>query len=193
MVPLFQHVRTGAAICLACGGLLLGACSQDRGPIGAITNAGSAAPGASCEVFAPQTIRIHPLTHVDAVVDKAGSRSVIVLHLELKDRYGDTVKWLGATQVTLSKPVVGMTPGLESQELRWDVPGMTQPDGNAAHFDPTTRTYRISLEAPEVVARYLNEATKGDGPSAYVKIKVVFTLHADGRDKFLTDEFVVRK
>lgn len=171
----------------------LAACSSGRGPIGAIPSGGAAAPGASCEVFAPQSIRIHPLTHVDAVTDKAGSRSVIVLHVELKDRYGDTVKWLGAMQVTLNKPVVGMTPGLETQDLRWDVPGMTQPDGNAAHFDPTTRTYRMSLEAPEGIARYLSDGPKGDGPSPYVKVKVVFSIRAEGREKFLTDEFVVRR
>jgi hypothetical protein len=174
------------------GGILAG-CGSDQGPIGAIASNGAVSPGASCEVFAPQTIRIHPLTHVDAVTDKSGARSVIVLHLELKDRYGDTVKWLGATHVTLSKPVVGMTPGLETQELRWDVPGMTQPDGNASHFDPTTRTYRISLEAPEGIARYLSEAPRGDGPAAYVKVKVVFTIRAEGRERLLTDEFVVRR
>lgn len=180
-------------LALAALGGALAACSADRGPIGAIPSNGSIAPGASCEAFAPQSLRIHPLTHVDAVADKAGPRSVIVLHLELKDRYGDTVKWLGATQVTLNKPVVGMTPGLETQELRWDVPGMTQPDGNAAHFDPTTRTYRISLEAPESIARYLSEPPKGDGPPPYIKVKVVFSLRAEGREKFLTDEFVVRR
>jgi hypothetical protein len=182
-------------LCVGVVGVIavLAGCGTDQGPIGAIASNGAVSPGASCEVFAPQTIRIHPLTHVDAVADKGGARSVIVLHLELKDRYGDTVKWLGATQVTLSKPVVGMTPGLETQELRWDVPGMTQPDGNASHFDPTTRTYRISLEAPESVDRYLSEAPRGDGPAAYVKVKVVFTVRAEGRERFLTDEFVVRK
>jgi len=91
------------------GGILAG-CGSDQGPIGAIASNGTVSPGASCEVFAPQTIRIHPLTHVDAVTDKGGARSVIVLHLELKDRYGDTVKWLGATQVTLSNADIVRNP-----------------------------------------------------------------------------------
>ncbi len=37
--------------------------------------------------FAPSRVRIHPLTHVDA----SGSRGMLVLHYELRDRFGDSV------------------------------------------------------------------------------------------------------
>src|SRR6187399_1229649 len=54
--------------------------------------------------FAPATLRIHPLTHIDT-----GERSQhpqtqaceVVLHFELLDRFGDSVKGLGSLSVEL--------------------------------------------------------------------------------------------
>lgn len=183
-------MRVAAILLLLAG---LAACGVQRG----VPTPGGSSPApvaaASCDAFAPRTMRIHPLTHIDAITDKGGTHPVLVLHVELKDRYGDTVKWLGAMQVTMSRPVVGMTPGLETQELRWDVREFHVADTNAAYFDPTTRTYRIVLETPEWVGRLLSEAPKGDGPPAYVKVKAVLSIQAEGRERFVSDEFVVRK
>ena len=89
--------------------------------------------------FAPAALRVHPLTHVDDGLPEAkGSApkpSELVLHFELLDRFGDSVKGLGTLSVELYKPGAGMTPGIETQELTWDVPGMDDAEQNTRRFD----------------------------------------------------------
>src|SRR5262245_58685520 len=82
--------------------------------------------------FGPVAMRIHPLTHIDvAARNKDGSvpdRTRIVLHLELRDRSGDSVKALGNLMVELLKPGSGVFPGMETHELTWDVPELADTD-----------------------------------------------------------------
>jgi len=86
--------------------------------------------------FGPSAMRIHPLTHAE-VVD---GESRIVVHMELTDAWGDTVKGLGGATVELSR--VGSVRG--EGVTRWDIAlGEVRP--NLSYFDAVTRTYRFVL------------------------------------------------
>ena len=139
--------------------------------------------------FAPSRVRIHPLTHVDA----SGSRGMLVLHYELRDRFGDSVKALGELKVELYKPGPGVMGSMESREASWTVDQTLQPEGNSERFDRTTRTYRVQLFAPAWVRDWAanDAATRADIP--WIKVRVLYTtLDSDGNPKVLTDEFVVQ-
>jgi hypothetical protein len=140
--------------------------------------------------FAPVALRVHPLTHVDTA-KAAGGASVIVLHLELRDNWGDTAKGMGRLSVLLYKPGSGMQPGLESQELRWDVPGFEDPNENMALYDVATRTYRVQLEAPEWVGAAIHDP-KGN-ESGWFTIRAVLSAGTDAEARYLSDEYVLQK
>lgn len=99
-------------------------------PVGEV-RAGWRAPGP----FEPVALRVFPLTRLDR--DSEGDAQV-VLHLELKDEWGDTVKGVGQLAVQLL-PAAG-----ELDEVRWDV-AMWSDEDNARYYDPSSRTYRIVL------------------------------------------------
>jgi hypothetical protein len=91
--------------------------------------------------FAPASIRVHPLTHLDRDAD---GRPMILLHLELRDSWGDACKAVGTVVVELYRPSQGVTSGLERQELVWEI-DLSDLDINRTLFDPATRTYRFQL------------------------------------------------
>ena len=147
--------------------------------------------------FAPVSLRIHPLTHIDpgpplargAVADEC----TIVLHFELKDRVGDAVKGLGRASVQLYRPGEGVTPGIETQALVWEIPEMTDPEANSARFDQTVRTYRVPLVAPRWVAEHVDPARPAATP--WLRLRVTLATDAGtGPDaKFLDDEFILQR
>jgi hypothetical protein len=147
---------------------------------------------AARDPFAPATLRIHPLTHVDTGERSQQAKTQgceVVLHFELLDRYGDSVKGLGSLSVELYKPGPGMTPGIETQELTWDIPGMDDPDQNSRRFDSATRTYRIPLSAPRWVFDAVSPA-RGPG---WVKVRAVLTIPVEGGEpRYLEDEYVIQ-
>ncbi len=156
-----------------------------------------AEPGGHAEstaAFAPAALRIHPLTHIDAAKstpDKpAADKSFIILHFELKDRFGDAVKALGQLDVELTKPGVGIAPGMETRELSWTVKELSNPEQNVDRFDPPTRTYRIVLSGPKWIADWANrpESAKREGP-AWLKLRAVMQLEGGGS---LRDEYVLQ-
>lgn len=140
--------------------------------------------------FAPVALRVHPLTHVDTA-KAAGGASVIVLHLELRDRWGDSAKGVGRLTVLLYKPGTGIQPGLETQELKWDVPGFDDPNTNMALYDAATRTYRVQLEAPDWVSTTI--AGDGSTDSGWFTIRVVLSAGTDAEARYLSDEYVLQK
>jgi hypothetical protein len=97
---------------------------------------------ARARVFDPVALRVHPLTHVDAT----GSTCVLIVHVELRDAFGDSVKGLGDLIVEAEGP--------NGQRIAWDVPGMLDPEANTRRFDPPTRTYRMPLRCPQWVASW---------------------------------------
>lgn len=198
IVPANAHRWWRIPAALLLGATIIGGCTS--APSGGLAGPGDGGdtPDASLkgltaaaayQAFAPNRVRIHPLTHVDA----SGSRGVLVLHYELRDRFGDSVKALGELKVELYKPGPGVMGSMESREASWTVAETLAPEGNSERFDRTTRTYRIQLFAPAWVHDWAraDAATRADAP--WIKVRVLYTaLDADGHSKTLTDEFVVQ-
>lgn len=174
------------ALALSC--ILVFACA------GCSTSPRADPPGSSAatDPFRPTALRIHPLTHIDAARPGAPDKAFIVLHFELKDRFGDAVKGLCTLSVELDKPGAGVTPGMESRELTWDVPELADPQGNVDRFDPPTRTYRIVLSGPKWVSDWvaLPAAQRKDAPNWLRLRAVVRLVGEDG--KVLDDEYVIQ-
>ncbi len=164
---------------LAAVGVSLASCSRVQIVREQVVRAeeGFAVPGP----FAPRAMRVHPLTHTE--VDKQDTTR-IVLHVELKDAWGDTVKGVGKIQVHLRGD--GVLDG--GDRVRWDVDLRTL-DANVSYFDSATRTYRVVLGG---LPGWLDRAVRdGDGSSG--RIRVLFrTAMADGEPVVLQDEYVLR-
>jgi len=90
--------------------------------------------GTSGWPFAPVSIRVHQLSHVDV---EAEGGPVLVCHVELADRWGDVVKGVGELTVEASRVDGG-------DAVRWRI-DLGDPEVNAVRFDPVTRTYRLEL------------------------------------------------
>lgn len=142
--------------------------------------------------FDPVVARVHPLTHVDArSPGVAADKCLLVLHLELRDRFGDAVKGVGDLKVELYKPGPGTSPGMETQALVWEVPAFASAETNSARFDPATRTYRLPLVADRWVAQWLSAeggALRAGSP-AWLKVRVALTA---GGGRPMVDEFVIQ-
>ena len=93
--------------------------------------------------FAPVRARIHPLTRI---VSGPEGRQIEV-HLELYDYWDHSVKGIGTVlfelyrERTLGGGVTGAT-----QEMRWPVIDISDPEANSRPYDPVTRTYLFQLQ-----------------------------------------------
>jgi hypothetical protein len=154
---------------------------------GASVAAGGEGEAGGEEAFAPARLRVHPLTHVEPPMD-GGAGSILVLHVELRDRFGDNVKGLGMLRVELLGPDAGTSATLTRTRVEWDVADMGDPEMNSRRFDGATRTYRVPLEAPAWVAQWARDrATARGGGSLRVRATLITGL-ADGRRRVLTHE-----
>jgi hypothetical protein len=158
-----------AAALAATASLFLSGC-------GTVTGGPPSAPG-SAAAFAAATMRIHPLTPIDAkavkpdgTVDPAPR---IVVHLEFKDRFGDTVKALGTFHAELFRPGTGSLPGMDQRVMDWTEPAFLDAAKNTGRFDPATRTYRVQLTGPEWLRAWQDGGK--DGPAGWLKLKVTYT------------------
>ena len=136
--------------------------------------------------FAPKAMRIHPLTHAE--LDAQGSPRV-VLHMELKDAWGDTVKGVGQVQARLWRDGqhAGGGGGADNA-TRWDI-DLRALDDNAAFYDPATRTYRIVLAG---LPAWLADAVRNDAPTP-ARLRVLFvTTEADATPVVLRDETTIQ-
>lgn len=133
--------------------------------------------------FRPAAMRVHPLTHTET---RADDQPVMVLHIELKDPWGDTVKGIGQVQVQLRQATATSTIG--DRGTRWDI-DLREIQENIAYFDSATRTYRIVLgELPDWLAQSVLEAAP-----IPARVRVLFrTAKADGEPVVLQDEFIMR-
>ena len=93
------------------------------------------------------TLRVHPLTRT---VSPKDSPAEVVVHLEMRDAWGDTTKGVGAVMVRLVRQRQAGV-GVESSgspagdaSQRWDI-DLSNLTTNASMFDPATRTYRMQL------------------------------------------------
>ncbi|GJM19280.1 MAG: hypothetical protein DHS20C14_14930 [Phycisphaeraceae bacterium] len=170
--------------------LVLGGCAETGSWLGnrpaSQVRAGWRAPGP----FEPVALRVFPLTRLDR---DAEGQAQVVLHVELKDEWGDTVKGAGLLTVQLLRPQ-GERAGTGKDEVRWDV-SLWSDEDNARHYDPSSRTYRIVLgEVPEWVVRMMPGA---DGSVAIEEGSVRLTAqletpHSDGTMRRLWGESELR-
>lgn len=132
-------------------------------------------------VFAPASMRIHPLTHLQRQQD--GSVWIIA-HLELRDAWGHEARALGQVDVELYRPLSGNADRGE-QVARW-LADLSDPDVNAALYDAATRTYRLPLQgAPAWLGG------ESDRPTS-ARLRAAFRMVAgDGTEHALHDEFTL--
>lgn len=142
--------------------------------------------------FAPASMRVHPLTHVEKV---AGGKAEVWLHVELRDRWGDGVKGVGRMAIRLFGPKDGMS-GPEAEVLRWDV-DLNDLERNVELFDPATRTYRVQLGGgPAWLTEFANRGGGGvvGGPSrAMLQVTLEVRDGEGGAGRTLRDEFVMKR
>lgn len=93
-------------------------------------------------VFAPERLRVHPLTRI--VRQEESGRTVVEAHIELLDHWGDSTKWLGVLAMELYRPGAGGAAGGQEQVNVWNL-DLTDPEANAQAYDRVTRTYRATL------------------------------------------------
>ena len=176
---------------LVISGSLAAGCSTDtsaRKPVAVPFTWSSLGP------FAPTTLRVHPLTHVERVPGGAE----IWLHVEMRDRWGDGVKGVGKMAIRLFGPKDGMN-GPEGEVLRWDV-DLADLDRNVELFDPATRTYRIQLAGgPAWLQEFIvRPGTSGGGVvggPARIMLQVTLDVRdgEGGTSRTLRDEFVMKR
>lgn len=141
--------------------------------------------------FAPATLRIYPLTHLERGDDNKGR---IIAHIELKDRWGDSTKGVGGLRLALYGPGQGQPGGASVQLAKWEI-NLADMAKNAALFDPATRTYRVQLTGvPEWIGRLAVGGDAAKGLVSSVTIQATLSIVGpDGRVADLKDEFVVQR
>lgn len=118
----------------------------------------------------------------------------MILHLEVRDGYGDSRKALGTLKVDLYRPAGGATSGMETQALTWTVPAFAEPEANTRRFDQSTRTYRVPLVAPGWVAEWFGaqgESVRRGAP-AWLKLRAVLTLGEGESARYLDNEYLLQ-
>lgn len=104
-------------------------------------------PTGEVGVFAPEAIRIHPLTRIVDPGD--GSPMLIDAHIELFDAWGHPTKGLGSLRFELFRSGGGGIGAMPDAGIVRAQVDLTDPDINSTQFyDSATRTYRMLLEAP---------------------------------------------
>lgn len=175
---------------------LAGAAAMMLATIGGMTACSPKAvdpgPPSTEGAFGPESLRVYPLTRLDRAAD---GKPIIICHIELKDRWGDTTKGVGRLEIKLLRPAAAPS-GTESSEQTWEL-DLSNWELNASLYDKATRTYRIQLgEIPAWLAEQAPAAkgtteTRVNG-AAVCRIRATYFPRgsADATPR-LTDEFVV--
>ena len=140
--------------------------------------------------FAPVTLRVHPLTHLER--DSSGDVFLLV-HVQLRDRWLDVCKGVGSIQFQLFEPTGLGGSGQEKQVLRWEGIDLYDLDKNASFYDPATQTYRFSLsDLPDWVQQMAPGGDRSASGSGRFRVMVRLTTPMpDGGQTVLVDELVV--
>jgi len=182
-VGLVRGVAVGAAIgACGCSGPLVWDWTEPLTPRGDLREGYNA--------FAPHSLRVFPLTRLGR--DESGEPA-IVCHVELRDRWGDSVKALGQMQVQLYRPGEGIGAGSAAQILKWDI-ALDDERVNAQSFDPATRTYRLVLVGlPDWIGERVDPAAEGEiRQRVRLEVRAVFqTLGPNGEERVLRDGMVL--
>lgn len=138
--------------------------------------------------FGPVAVRVHPLTRFGHHPD---GYPILIVHVELRDGWGESVKALGDLEVQLFGPATPGGGGPEVQHLVWDV-DLSTVRSHLRHWDRATRTYRVQLRD---VPAWMVEAMSSERPDPLTRftIRVVFTMRDDeDKDVVLKDELELR-
>ena len=136
----------------------------------------------------PEKIVLHPLTRIGT--DPNG-KPALVVHLEMRDRFGQSIKALGRLRVELYKPVSDGSGGVQAQDVVWNV-DLSNPERNALLYDDlVTRTYTVTLgDLPEWLLGWAAATEKGVAPT----VKATFVCgDGKGGQKTLTDTLRLMK
>jgi len=180
------------ALVTACAAALAGCTTSGNNGTSAAKNPSSSntmLAGAEHDPIRPVSLRIHPLTHTDTTAGGKADQCAIIVHFELKDRFGDSVKSTGLLRIELAKPASGALTGMESRELTWELPELIDAHENFKRVDSSTRTYRIALNAPAWVCEMTSKKAPRDA-SKWVKIRV--SMEVPGQERALRDEYVIQ-
>jgi hypothetical protein len=136
--------------------------------------------------FAPASLRLHPLTHLERAPDGA---VYLLAHIQLRDRWSDICKGVGMVQFSLYMPTGLGGAGQEEQVRRWDI-DLYPLDRNAVFFDPATQTYRFSLgDLPDWAQQMAPGGDKDAvGPGRFRIIARLTTPTPEGGQTALVDE-----
>ena len=93
--------------------------------------------GGLAHPFAPVSIRVHPLTHLDR--DEEG-QLLLICHIALLDSWSESVRGLGELHVSFFGPGSSMP----EQNAQWTF-DLNEIAVNQLLYDPATRTYRLQL------------------------------------------------
>jgi hypothetical protein len=186
---LFKALRHAAVVACAASGVFAAGCAEhaQSGSVRTI----------DADALSPVAIDVHPLTRIGA--DRDGVQS-LVLHLEVRDRFGHAIKALGEVRVELYKPVEGAGAGggiamRPSQQRVWTI-DLIDPERNAAAWDAMiTRTYTMSLGGlPEWLLEWRNALPTDPAGQLSPSIQVVFrTADAQGRERVLRTNSRLRR
>jgi len=124
--------------------------------------------------FAPAEMRVHPLTHAEMVE----GRVRVVLHVEIRDGWGDTIKGVGRVTVRLRKSGAST---MGESGVKWEI-DLRDLATNVSYFDSVTRTYRFVISG-------LPDWFEVEGRG---KMRVLFrTARADGKIESMQDDFEI--
>lgn len=134
--------------------------------------------------FAPVSLRIHPLTHIET---GPTGEPTIICHVEFKDRWHQAVKAAGPLEIQLYRPAGGLQADMDRQDVRWPLP-LDDLERNADWYDTVTRTYRFQLDLPPGLV------PSGSGSKdVVVRLHAVFAARtAEGGEVTLHDDYMMR-
>lgn len=142
----------------------------------------AAGPCVGQVAFTPASIRVFPLTSFDTQAD--GER-VIVLHLELLDQYGDSVKGVGTLFIGAFVPA-SVTGATTIEDETWEV-DLRSADESTRYYDPATLTYRVVLGN---LTPAVNQVASGESPAGWIELQARFEVTDDqGRRNTLIDRY----
>ncbi len=138
--------------------------------------------------FGPVAARVHPLTRFARHAD---GYPILIVHVELRDAWGESVKALGDLEVQLYGPSGPGATTPNVQHLVWDV-DLSTIDGYLRHWDRATRTFRLQLrDVPDWMGQAMT-ADRPDPASRFI-IRALFTIREDQEPLVvLEDELEIR-
>lgn len=132
--------------------------------------------------FAPVSLRIHPLTHIETGPTGAPT---IICHVEFKDRWHQAVKAAGPLEIQLYRPAGGLQADMDRQDVRWPLP-LDDLERNADWYDTVTKTYRFQLDLPPGLV-------PPGSKDVVVRLHAVFEARTpEGGEVTLRDDYMMR-